>query len=84
MGNFSEQNWGDSAERRHRQTFELYGHRITHINNRDVQQLLAAAHTDRIRPLCLSCSWDVTVAEEEAKADRETAWADYERCGSYE
>jgi len=24
------------------------------------------------------------VAEEEAKADRETAWADYERCGSYE
>ena len=36
-----------------RQTFELYGHRITHINNRDVQQLLAAAHTDRVRPLCL-------------------------------
>ena len=25
-----------------RQTFELYGRRITHINNRDVQQLLAA------------------------------------------
>lgn len=36
-----------------RQTFELYGRRITHINNRDVQQLLAAAHTDRVRPLCL-------------------------------
>lgn len=34
-----------------RQTFELYGRRITHINNRDVQQLLAAAHTDRVRPL---------------------------------
>ena len=39
---------------------------------------------DRIRPLCLSCSWDVTVAEQEAKADRETAWADYERDGAYE
>lgn len=36
-----------------RQTFELYGHRITHINNPDAQQLLAAAHTDRVRPLCL-------------------------------
>ena len=36
-----------------RQTLELYGHRITHTNNPDVQQLLAAAHTDRIRPLCL-------------------------------
>jgi hypothetical protein len=36
-----------------RQTFELYGHRITHTNNSDVQQLLAAAHTDRVRPVCL-------------------------------
>jgi hypothetical protein len=36
-----------------RQTFELYGRRIIHINNREVQQLLAAAHTDRVRPLCL-------------------------------
>lgn len=36
-----------------RQTFELYGQRITHINNADAQQLLAAAHTDRVRPLCL-------------------------------
>jgi len=36
-----------------RQTFELYGHRITHTNNPDVQQLLAAAHTDRVRPLCM-------------------------------
>ncbi|MEV5003926.1 DUF1173 domain-containing protein [Nocardioides sp. LML1-1-1.1] len=36
-----------------RQTFELYGRRITHTNNPDVQQLLAAAHTDRVRPLCL-------------------------------
>lgn len=38
---------------RDRQTFELYGRRITHTNHPDVQQLLAAAHTDRIRPLCL-------------------------------
>jgi hypothetical protein len=38
---------------RDRQTFELYGRRITHPNHPDVQQLLAAAHTDRIRPLCL-------------------------------
>jgi hypothetical protein len=36
-----------------RQTFELYGRRITNTNKSDVQQLLAAAHTDRVRPLCL-------------------------------
>jgi hypothetical protein len=36
-----------------RQTFELYGRRIAHTNNSDVQQLLAAAHTDRVRPLCM-------------------------------
>lgn len=36
-----------------RQTFELYGHRITQTNSADAQQLLAAAHTDRVRPLCL-------------------------------
>jgi hypothetical protein len=36
-----------------RQTFELYGHRITHTNNPDVQQLLAVAHTERVRPLCM-------------------------------
>jgi hypothetical protein len=36
-----------------RQTFELYGHRIIHTNSADVQQLLAAAHSDRVRPLCL-------------------------------
>lgn len=37
----------------HRQTFELYGHRITHTNNPDVQQILAAAHAERVRPLCM-------------------------------
>jgi hypothetical protein len=36
-----------------RQTFELYGRRITSTSSRDVQQLLATAHTDRVRPLCL-------------------------------
>ncbi len=36
-----------------RQSFVLNGHRITHTNNPDVQQLLAAAHTDRVRPLCM-------------------------------
>ena len=36
-----------------RQTFELYGRRITHTTNPEVQQLLAAAHTDRVRPLCM-------------------------------
>jgi hypothetical protein len=36
-----------------RQTFELYGRRIINTNNSDVQQLLAAAHTDRVRPLCM-------------------------------
>ena len=43
----------ESDHDRDRQTFELYGRRITHTNHPDVQQLLAAAHTDRIRPLCL-------------------------------
>ena len=43
----------DHASHHDRQTFELYGRRITHTNHPDVQQLLAAAHTDRIRPLCL-------------------------------
>src|SRR4051794_36568567 len=33
-----------------RQTFEVYGHRITHTSDPEVQQLLAAAHTHRIRP----------------------------------
>ncbi|WP_343057935.1 DUF1173 domain-containing protein [Nocardioides soli] len=32
---------------------ELYGHRITQTNNPDAQQLLAAAHTERVRPLCM-------------------------------
>ncbi|MHD0301034.1 MULTISPECIES: DUF1173 domain-containing protein [Rhodococcus] len=36
-----------------RRTFELYGHRITQTNNPDAQQLLAAAHTERVRPLCM-------------------------------
>lgn len=36
-----------------RQTFELYGRRITHDSDPDTQQMLAAAHRDRIRPLCL-------------------------------
>jgi len=36
-----------------RQTFELYGRQITHTHTGGSQQLLAAAHVDRIRPLCL-------------------------------
>lgn len=36
-----------------RQTFELYDRRITNTGSSDVQQLLAAAHADRARPLCL-------------------------------
>ncbi|MCB0905793.1 MAG: DUF1173 domain-containing protein [Nocardioidaceae bacterium] len=35
-----------------RQTFELYGRRLTHTNNPEAQQLLATAHADRVRPLC--------------------------------
>lgn len=38
----------------------------------------------RVRPFCLSCSWEVTMAEEDARGARETAWADYERGGAYE
>lgn len=37
-----------------------------------------------VRPLCLSCSWEITVAEQDAREARETAWADYERDGAYE
>jgi hypothetical protein len=36
-----------------RQTFELYGRQITHAHTSEIQQLLAAAHADRIRPACL-------------------------------
>lgn len=36
-----------------RQTFTLYGHQISHTGSPEVQQLLAAAHTDRVRPMCL-------------------------------
>jgi hypothetical protein len=45
---------GDPSDHaRDRQTFELDGRRFTHTRHPDVRQLLAAAHTDRIRPLCL-------------------------------
>lgn len=45
---------GDPDRHDHdRQTFELYGRRITHTSAPEVQQLLAAAHADRVRPLCL-------------------------------
>jgi hypothetical protein len=36
-----------------RQVFALYGRQITHTHTGETQQLLAAAHADRIRPLCL-------------------------------
>jgi len=36
-----------------RQTFELYGRQITHAHTSETQQLLAAAHADRTRPMCL-------------------------------
>ena len=73
-----------------RQTFELYGRRITHANHPDVQQMLAAAHTDRIRPLCL-CRPD-GVAMYVAKVGPEkfvikrmpdTGLAHTHRCASY-
>jgi hypothetical protein len=35
-----------------RQTFELYARRIADTHAAETQQLLAAAHRDRIRPLC--------------------------------
>ena len=37
-----------------------------------------------VRPLCLDCSWQVTVAEQDAREARETAWADYDRDRAYE
>lgn len=36
-----------------RQAFELSGHRITTSDSDHAQQLLAAAHADRVRPRCL-------------------------------
>jgi hypothetical protein len=36
-----------------RQTFELYGRQFTHTHTGETQRLLAAAHSDRIRPPCL-------------------------------
>ncbi|WP_123072347.1 DUF1173 family protein, partial [Nocardioides sp. PD653] len=41
------------AHERDRQTFELYGRQLTATNHPDTQQLLAAAHADRVRPLCM-------------------------------
>lgn len=44
---------GDRDRPRELQTFELYGRQLTHTHTIETQQLLAAAHSDRIRPLCL-------------------------------
>lgn len=43
----------DRDRPREPQTFELYGRQLTHTHTIETQQLLAAAHGDRIRPLCL-------------------------------
>lgn len=73
-----------------RQTFELYGRRITHINNRDVQQLLAAAHTDRVRPLCLCRPDGVTMYVAKIRPDKyvikripDSGLEHAHRCASY-
>jgi hypothetical protein len=41
------------AESGERQRFRLYGRHITLATNSEVQKLLATAHADRVRPLCL-------------------------------
>ena len=73
-----------------RQTFELYGRRITHTNNPDVQQLLAAAHTDRVRPLCMCRPDGVAMYVAKIGADKyvikrmpDTGLEHTHRCGSY-
>jgi len=73
-----------------RQTFELYGHRFTHTNNADVQQLLAAAHTDGVRPLCLCRPDGVAMYVAKIGPDKyvikrmpDTGLAHTYRCASY-
>jgi hypothetical protein len=44
-------------ERSERQTFELNGRQITRAHTSETQQLLAAAHAGRIRPVCLIWTW---------------------------
>lgn len=73
-----------------RQTFELYGRQITHTNHPDVQQLLAAAHTDRVRPLCLCRPDGVAMYVAKIGPDKyvikrmpDTGLAHTHRCASY-
>lgn len=80
----------DRDRDRDRQTFELYGHRITHTNNPDVQQLLAAAHADRVRPLCLCRPDGVAMYVAKIGPDKyvikrmpDSGLVHAHRCGSY-
>ncbi|GAW47928.1 MULTISPECIES: DUF1173 domain-containing protein [unclassified Nocardioides] len=73
-----------------RQTFELYGHRISHTNNPETQQLLSAAHTDRVRPLCLCRPNGVAMYVAKIGPDKyvikrmpDTGLAHTVRCASY-
>ncbi|MEP9385570.1 DUF1173 domain-containing protein [Nocardioides sp. KR10-350] len=73
-----------------RQVFELYGHRITQSNNPDVQQLLAAAHSDRVRPLCLCRPDGVAMYVAKIGSDKyvikrmpDSGLAHTHRCASY-
>ncbi len=73
-----------------RQTFELYGRRFTHTNHPDVQQLLAAAHTERVRPLCLCRPDGVAMYVAKIGPDKyvikrmpDTGLAHTHRCASY-
>lgn len=49
----TEQARSAGAESDERQRFRLYGRHITLATNSEVQKLLATAHADRVRPLCL-------------------------------
>ncbi|UUW92474.1 DUF1173 domain-containing protein [Pimelobacter simplex] len=49
----TEQTRSAGAESGERQRFWLYGRHITLATNSEVQKLLATAHADRVRPLCL-------------------------------
>jgi hypothetical protein len=73
-----------------RQTFELYGRRITSTTSSGVQELLAAAHTDRVRPLCLCRPDGVAMYVAKIGADRyvikrmpDTGLAHASRCASF-
>lgn len=61
---------GECGELLDRQIFGLYGRTLTYPGAAETQRLLAAAHADRIRPLCLCRPGGVTMYVARIETDR--------------